>query len=926
MAKRKTKKEKQDEKSFELAKFWLEQVDFAEKETRSWFKRGNDIVKRYRDERTRADEATLRRLNVLWTNIKVLKPALYGKKPIPVIERRFLQRDPVGRLSAIMLERATRNQLDDNGLHESLNRAVMDYLLVGRGIVWLRYESEMGDSGSLPILTQSGVEDELEEITNESDTEEDNKLESTNNRLMAEQVPVDYIDWHDFLTFPCKARVWNEVQAVGKRVYLSKKEAKERFGNDIGNKLKGDTTPIGQSSNRQSYAETPLFRDINERNIVIYEIWNKTDRKIYWVSPGYDYLVDVKDDFLKLKKFFPVPEPICSTLTNNSLIPVPDYYEYQDQAVQIDELTQRLAMLTKACKVAGTYDNSNAALKRLLTEGVENELLPVDAWAAHAEKGGVKGSISFLPFEEIQKVIQTLQEVRQNLMQDLDLVTGISDVIRGTTDSRETLGGIRLKNNNAGTRLSDRQNEVARFARDTIAIIAEIIAKHFEDKTIVQSSGILYDDELSPEVVLEDFYANLPPDIEEQVNKALQQQAQLEQQSQQQQPLQLTYQPQQQPGAAAQPSLQQPVPQPPQQAPMQPQGPSMQPPQQQQASPLAQLASQPSYDAGGQQSGINVLKINSQTLNVDPIALVEEKINKSLKLIRSDVPRGYRIEIETDSTIFGDAMQERQDAIEFITATMQFLTQSSEIAQNLPEMTPLLGRFMQFGVRKFRVGRDLESSIDLFVRQMDKKAKNAIKNPQQSPEQIKANLEQQKANASVQAQHLQMQGDQQKHQLEMQAQHVNDQRDMQKAHMEDQREAQLQQMEIALKQKEHELKMQEMQLKHQIAMAELGAKQQQMQQQAHIESQQNQQKMAQSQMQMQQDQQQHQQTMQLSQQEHSQATEQANTQHQQTMQQTKLQGQQANAQHNQKMSQMKMQATEKDKARKDKVNKPKGNK
>src|SRR5690606_2601124 len=131
--------------------------------------------------------------------------------------------------------------------------------------------------------------------------------------------------------------------------------------------------------------------------------------------------------------------------------------------------------------------------------------IPVDSWAAFAENGGVKGAISFLPIDEIQKVIETLIKVRQQAMQDLDIVTGISDILRGTTDSRETLGGIRLKNNNAGTRLSDRQNEIVRFAKENVRLVAEIMAKHFSDETIINCSGILFEEEMQPEFVLEEF-------------------------------------------------------------------------------------------------------------------------------------------------------------------------------------------------------------------------------------------------------------------------------------------------------------------------------------------------------------------------------------------------------------------------------------
>ena len=46
----------------------------------------------------------------------------------------------------------------------------------------------------------------------------------------------------------------------------------------------------------------------------------------------------------------------------------------------------------------------------------------------------------------------------------MDRLTGITDIMRGTTDARETLGGQRLKSNSAGTRLQRRQNEAARLS------------------------------------------------------------------------------------------------------------------------------------------------------------------------------------------------------------------------------------------------------------------------------------------------------------------------------------------------------------------------------------------------------------------------------------------------------------------------------
>lgn len=853
-----------NDESRRLAKFWLEQVQYVDDVNKNWFRRGDTIIKRFRDERALAGEDARRRLNVLWANIKVLMPALYGKMPIPYVERRFLQHDPVARLSSTMLERVLKNELEVNGLHGSVRRAVLDYLLAGRGSVWVRYEPEIGQGASIPIESQGEFEDGLikDEGKKVEQSPKSNKLATTGEQLLSEQTPVDYVNWKDLYLFPSTARTWSEVQAVGKRIYISKKEAIQRFGQAIGSQLEYTVNNTDQQR-RVPYNDTAIFRSKNQREIEAYEIWNKVDRRVYWVSTGYDYLCDIKNDPLELKDFFPIPEPIFATLTNESLVPVPDYIEYQDQAIQIDELTQRLAMLTKACKIAGCYDGSNGALKRLFQEGFENDLIPVDAWAAFAEKGGVQGGVALLPIEEIQKVIETLTKVRQQLMMDLDMVTGISDVLRGTTDSRETLGGIRLKNNNAGTRLSDRQNEVARFARDAIALVGEICAKHYSDDKLIESSAVLYDEELQPEAIMEEF-APPPPKQEEQ-----------------------------QPGQQGQDQG----------------GQNNQPPfmggiNQLMAPPPAPMDGNPQ----AQLPNLNPrapLPMNSPMGTapqepffpeppVDPLEIITERIEGAIELLREDIPRGYRIDIETDSTIFGDAAQERQDAAAFLGEVSKFLAGSAQLGAELPEAVPALCQMLLWGVRKFRVGRDLEAAFDDFTNKVRKRTKEEEKNPTPSPEE-------QKANAQIESVKLKTQADQQKAMLDHQHATQQNQQELQKQQSEAQLDAQMAQMDFQLKQQEHEMKMKEMQMKHQLEMLKMQAQIKQMQMQTEA-------KQAETHMSMQQSQQQHQQTM-----------EQSETQHQQTMQQTEMKGEQAAEQHDQKMQQTELQGEQQEAAHKQKM-------
>jgi hypothetical protein len=516
-------------KSTRLARFWLDQINTVKDNSqhKHWTRRGETIVKRYRDERNRTDEEGQRRYNSLWANVEILRPALYGKTPLPVAERRFKDRDPTGRAAAQILERALRNEIEICGYDEAMKAAVSDYLLPGRGTIWVRYEPEIEESVSLPVETETDMKDSQGELpgrytppvdkeqttttpggrtrprlmnnqaveqdlsiqqADEERSEEQEKLIETGDRIIRESTPIDFIEWCDFFTFPVRARSWTEVTAVCKRVYMSRDQMIRRFGKTIGKAI-----PL-QKDQRGDRQQNTMLQTGDEDKGQIYEIWAKDDEQIYWVAIGYDYLCDCKDDPLKLENFYPCPRPLFANPTNNTLIPVPDYIQYQDQAIQVDELTQRIAMLTRACKMAGVYNAAAKDIQRLFDESLENELIPVDDWAAFGEQGGVEGNWSLMPVQVIKDVIMQLMTVKQQQIEEMDRLTGINDILRGTSDPRETLGGVRLKTNNTGTRLTYRQNEVARFCRDTIRIMADIMCQHFSPQSLIEASGALYEE------------------------------------------------------------------------------------------------------------------------------------------------------------------------------------------------------------------------------------------------------------------------------------------------------------------------------------------------------------------------------------------------------------------------------------------------
>jgi hypothetical protein len=456
--------------------YWHDQIEAAQKVFDKWEKRGHKIVKRYRDERD-AVEMPRVRYNILWSNIQVLFPALYGRQAKPEVSRRYMDQDPVGRLASTMLERVMEYEIIQFGdFDQAMRGAVEDRLLPGRGTVWIRYE---------PVIVneQPEVSEGAVEVEEPGEAQIYNTQEEPTERIDAAHSPIDYVYWTDFLHSP--ARTWDEVWWVSRAVYMTKDEGIERFGDVFKN--------VGlDSSNTDMDAKNPMTaKNTYDKKAKVFEIWNKRTGKVCWIAKGYPQALDERDDPLELEEFFPCPRPLMATTTTGTMIPVPDYAEYEDQAQELDNLTQRIYLLTKACKAVGVFNAEFKELGRLFTEGVDNKLFPVTSWAAMSEKGGLKGAIDMMDTSTIIVTLRELYAAREQVKQAIYEIMGISDILRGASKAQETLGAQQLKANFGSLRMRNSQGDVARFASDIFKLKAQVICKFYPPELIVQMSGVM---------------------------------------------------------------------------------------------------------------------------------------------------------------------------------------------------------------------------------------------------------------------------------------------------------------------------------------------------------------------------------------------------------------------------------------------------
>src|SRR6478736_8976801 len=93
---------------------WVEAISCYEREFKKWENRAEKIVKIYRDFDSNSDNRNTQSINfnILWSNVQTLMPAVFARLPQPDVSRRYRDNDPIGRVAAMLLERALCYEVD----------------------------------------------------------------------------------------------------------------------------------------------------------------------------------------------------------------------------------------------------------------------------------------------------------------------------------------------------------------------------------------------------------------------------------------------------------------------------------------------------------------------------------------------------------------------------------------------------------------------------------------------------------------------------------------------------------------------------------------------------------------------------------------------------------------------------------------------
>ena len=455
------------------AQYWHIELNNADKTEEDWRKRGRKVIERYRDERNvdTYGMGSEKKFNILWANTETLKGALFAKMAKPDVRRRFPDNNPVTKNIARVLERTLAYANDVYNANKPIESALEDYLLPGRGVVWVVYD---------PVFVKEMVQ--MEQI---NEMGERVIIEVEEERVAEQRCYFDYVHWEDYRENPAKRP--EDVSWKARRHLWTRDELKDKGFSNV------EDIPLDWSpdSDEENYEAEEVFKRAE-----VWEIWDRVKYKRYYVARNYDKILRVDDDPYELQDFFPTPTPMIAVRTNDTSVPIPEFTLYQDQAEELDRVTTRISNLIEGLKRRGVYDASVPELSHLANAG-DNDFIPSENFSLLAQKGGLAGVFQQEDISPIGMVLQGLYQQRTQILEIIYEVTGISDLLRGNTKASETATAQQLKAQFGSMRMRKRQEEIERYIRDLFRIKAEIVAEHYEPEVLQGITGL----QVTPEMI-----------------------------------------------------------------------------------------------------------------------------------------------------------------------------------------------------------------------------------------------------------------------------------------------------------------------------------------------------------------------------------------------------------------------------------------
>lgn len=411
--------------------YWKQQIETAKSNFKTYFAQAKECEEAYNN--------TEKNYNIFYSNTEILSSNLCISNPKADIQRRFLKRLEKDKIKSNMyaevakvLSGAVDYVADIGRLDDEILSAVKKATIVGRGIVWLDYEP-----------TVSIGQDNQEFVSERN-------------------INIESLNYNEFLC--SSAEKTKAIWWVARRHLLTREDIKNRFNyspEDVELQFKQDD-------------ETQLKRG------EVWEIWDKNSKKrgfILLSDKRRKMLEESKDPYM-LKDFFP-----CHYISfiENQAKPVPEYLIYKKQADLLEVVSKKIAQIEDELKYVTIVGSQDKGIGSQIVSAKNGDVISIPTQDL---MGAVESLVATTPVDKAVILLDHLNSERERIKMGIYDITGISDIMRGVSDSQETATAQKIKGLFGSLRFQSRQKKVQEFRKDLYRIIAEIVAEHYDEETL----------------------------------------------------------------------------------------------------------------------------------------------------------------------------------------------------------------------------------------------------------------------------------------------------------------------------------------------------------------------------------------------------------------------------------------------------------
>ena len=448
------------------------------------------------------------RFPIFWSSIKNLQPAYYSRTPETVARRMFQNKDPIARTACLLLERVSKYNLQTYPIDPAMVHATLEFLITDKATARIYLEEEKAITTiQEPVIVNQQTGEYIGANTGEvldttiiqQNPDGSFFTESTEERIVKVCPYVVQVAYNDIIHTP-NAQFWEEVKEIGFRVFMSKHEFREEFGEEIYNVVCFGAT--NSTSENDLDATTNEDKGITKGDdissgIEVWEIWDKEEKKVRWVSNSYrEGILKETEDEYKLTNFFPCAPFIIGTKPPKSLYPTPMFEQVRPMVDQLHRIFTRICKMTTALRRRGIADKAMADVIASINELDDFEVFAsshyqdlVDKQAAGSEP------IWYLPLGELSQALGEARELLQAYKELFYEITGVPDVVRGVSDYRETASAQQQKGQFYNVRSSWDQQMIQELARNLIEMQSDLTIARMPDDLFLKVAGAEFLDE-----------------------------------------------------------------------------------------------------------------------------------------------------------------------------------------------------------------------------------------------------------------------------------------------------------------------------------------------------------------------------------------------------------------------------------------------